>query len=94
MDLPRRPATAGRRCSAIRPEQVALHALPAGATLPLKVSVVEPMGADTLVWGAIGRDTISVRVGPDETFAVGQDLSANFLLDHASLFDAESGDRL
>jgi multiple sugar transport system ATP-binding protein len=85
-----RPAELG-----VRPEQIELgQPQPGASSLPLTVSVVEPMGADTLVWGTAGADTISVRVGPDDTLKVGDAIKAHFLPAQASLFDAETGSRL
>ncbi len=78
----------------LRPEQISLHPVEDGQSLPLKVAVVEPMGADTLVWCSIGKETISVRVGPDEAVVPGHTFSAHFHPAQASLFDAESGARL
>jgi multiple sugar transport system ATP-binding protein len=52
------------------------------------------MGADALLWGAVGKDTVSVRIDPDDTYKIGDRLTAGFQPAFASLFDAESGDRL
>jgi multiple sugar transport system ATP-binding protein len=85
-----RPAVLG-----VRPEQIELKkAQPGASALPITVSVIEPMGADTLVWGTAGKDAISVRIGPDEEVSVGDAVTAHFLPSQASLFDAESGVRL
>jgi multiple sugar transport system ATP-binding protein len=85
-----RPAVLG-----VRPEQIELRqAQPGASTLPITVSVIEPMGADTLVWGTTGKEAISVRIGPDEQVNVGDAVNAHFLPSQASLFDAESGIRL
>jgi multiple sugar transport system ATP-binding protein len=79
----------------IRPEQIELTHTPEGAaTLPVTVMLIDPMGADTLVWGSVGKDTISVRIGADETYRMGETLKAAFQPSQASLFDAESGARL
>src|SRR5690606_38350243 len=72
----------------IRPEQVDLTSQLAGAShLPLKVSLIDPMGADSLVWGTVGKETISVRVGGEDSFAVGSEINASFLPEQISLFD-------
>jgi multiple sugar transport system ATP-binding protein len=85
-----RPAVLG-----VRPEQIELKQPQAGAaSLPVTVSVVEPMGSDMLVWGSTGKDTLSVRVGPDEPINVGDRITAHFMPAQASLFDAETGNRL
>ena len=86
----------GRRATlGVRPEQVEVRPAADGAAgMRLAISVVEPMGADTLVWGTVGNETVSVRVDPDATFHVGQTADVSFQPAAASLFDAESGARL
>jgi multiple sugar transport system ATP-binding protein len=86
----------GRRATlGVRPEQIEVRPAADGAAgVKLAISVVEPMGADTLVWGTVGNETVSVRVDPDTTFHVGETADVSFQPAAASLFDAESGARL
>jgi multiple sugar transport system ATP-binding protein len=84
-----RPASLG-----VRPEQIALTAGPGMARLPMTLALIEPMGAESLVWGRVGNDSVSVRVESDEGFARGARVVAGFRPSQASLFDAESGRRL
>ncbi|MBN8994059.1 MAG: sn-glycerol-3-phosphate ABC transporter ATP-binding protein UgpC [Rhizobiales bacterium] len=89
------PGEGRRAVLGIRPEQIDIRPAADGtAGMKLAVSVVEPMGADTLVWTNAGSDAVSVRVGPDASFAPGQVLDVSFQPAVASLFDAESGARL
>jgi multiple sugar transport system ATP-binding protein len=79
----------------IRPEQIHFDAEADGASaLPLKLTLVEPMGADSLLWGMIGEEQVSVRVGPDETHKTGEKINVHFQPAAASVFDAETGERL
>jgi multiple sugar transport system ATP-binding protein len=79
----------------LRPEQILLKEKASGATtLPLKFLVDEPMGADTLIWSNVGKDMVSARVAPDQTFSPGDSLQAHFLPNQSSVFDAASGNRL
>jgi multiple sugar transport system ATP-binding protein len=79
----------------LRPEQILLKEKPAQAsTLPFKYSVVEPMGADTLVWGTVGKEMASARVAADVSFSANDSLQAHFIPDQASIFDAGTGDRI
>ncbi len=78
----------------VRPEQMDVKASGGPSALPVTVSLIDPMGADSLLWGTVGGPTVSVRIGPDDTFQPGQTLQAWFQPDHASLFDAGSGERL
>jgi multiple sugar transport system ATP-binding protein len=78
----------------IRPEQLNLKGGPGAGNLPVTVSLIDPMGADSLMWGNVGKDMISVRIGPDDTYRLGELVKAGFNPAVASLFDAESGARL
>ncbi len=52
------------------------------------------MGADSLLWGSVGKDrsrSASVRT---TTYSIGEKVEAYFQPSRASLFDAESGARL
>jgi len=84
-----RPAVLG-----VRPEQVDLKASGGPSALPVEVSLIDPMGADSLLWGAVGTDTVSIRIGPDDTYTIGEKLKAWFQPGQASLFDARTGDRI
>jgi multiple sugar transport system ATP-binding protein len=57
-------------------------------------TLVEPMGADSLLWGTIGKQQVSVRVGPDETHGTGEKIDVHFQPAAASIFDTETGERL
>jgi multiple sugar transport system ATP-binding protein len=79
----------------VRPEQIHLiPALPESTSLRLKLTVIEPMGADSLLWGEVGSETVSIRANSDETHAIGERVDAYFQPSRASLFDAETGARL
>ncbi|MCR4283026.1 MAG: ATP-binding cassette domain-containing protein [Bauldia sp.] len=78
----------------VRPEQIELKGASGPATLPVTVMLIDPMGADSLLWGTVGKDTVSVRIGAEDTYQLGQSVKASFQPSLASLFDAESGDRL
>jgi multiple sugar transport system ATP-binding protein len=62
--------------------------------LAASVELVEPMGSDALVWLEFGTQKISARVESSEHFAKGEKVGVQFRMDQASLFDAQSGDRL
>jgi multiple sugar transport system ATP-binding protein len=77
-----------------RPEQIGLRNDMGASQVPVTVSLIDPMGADSLLWGSIGNDTVSIRIGADETYATGTILQAYFNPQLASLFDSASGKRL
>ncbi len=78
----------------VRPEQMDVKAANGPSSLPVEVTLIDPMGADSLLWGTVDKDTVSVRIGPDDTFPPGQILPAWFEPEHASLFDAQNGNRI
>jgi multiple sugar transport system ATP-binding protein len=94
-DFAARPEDGRTAVLGVRPEQIALHpAGPDSARLPLILTMVEPMGAESLVWGRVGEALVSIRVGSDEGFRPGARVEAGFRPGQASLFDADSGARL
>ena len=79
----------------VRPEHIALGATPAGAHGARdSVTIVEPMGAETILWTNFAGKTATIRVDGDSTVKVGDAIGFSFDPARASLFDAESGDRL
>jgi multiple sugar transport system ATP-binding protein len=89
------PASGRKVDLGVRPEQIHFNSTAPGASVvPLRLTLVEPMGADSLLWGSIGGQSVSVRVGPDETHAIGEKVDVRFQPASASIFDAETGERL
>jgi multiple sugar transport system ATP-binding protein len=79
----------------VRPEQLTPTSTMNGAAyLPLKVSLIDPMGADSLMWGTIGSDMVSVRIGAEDHYKIGDGINAGFDPALVSLFDANSGERV
>ena len=66
----------------------------AKGVLEATVELVEPMGSDSLVWLEFGSQKISARVESSEKFKTGEKVGLQFRVEHASLFDAQNGDRL
>jgi len=90
------PLESGRQVTlGIRPEQIHIGGRPPESTiLPLKLMLIEPMGSDSLLWGTIGEESVSIRVGPDDVHRIGEKVEAYFQPGQASIFDAESELRL
>ena len=91
-----KPPVSGRKAVlGVRPEQIHIEEkLEASTVLPLELNLVEPMGADSLLWGSIGKESVSIRVGPDDSHRIGEKVDVYFQPYMASVFDEESGDRL
>ena len=84
------PATIG-----IRPEQIELKEKAEDATiLPIHLNLVEPMGADSLVWGHVSGTQFAVRIDGDDHVATPATVDAFFSPSQASIFDKAGGARL
>ena len=84
------PATLG-----IRPEHIVTRGAADNNRLNAQVEMIEPMGADSLVWCRIGRSTtISVRLGEMVRAGRGETLPISIPADRVSMFDDASGERL
>ncbi len=83
----------------VRPEHIQLTsslAGEAGRYLPTegKVVMLEPTGADTIVWTDLGGLPFTLRVDGDTTVKVGDTIRYALDLDRISLFDTASGERV
>ncbi|MGH6925958.1 MAG: ABC transporter ATP-binding protein [Propylenella sp.] len=77
----------------IRPEHVQVR--PNGGTIhSTSADLIEPMGAETIVWTKIAGGPFSVRLDGEASLQVGDDLKLGFPPERLNLFDAESGVRL
>ncbi|GGF73556.1 ABC transporter ATP-binding protein [Paracoccus acridae] len=86
----------GEAVLGIRPEHVRTGE--AAAALPIRaqarVEVVEPMGADTLVWTRLGDTPFRVRLDGEDRVRADQMLSIGFDPASLSLFDAATETRI
>lgn len=81
----------------VRPEHIRVNGgAEEGATAeyPAVVDIVEPMGADTLIWLKVEGQTISARVESNEKFTPGQNVKVRFRINLASIFDEATTDRI
>jgi multiple sugar transport system ATP-binding protein len=76
----------------LRPEHLEIGE--AGLWPGFAVDIVEPMGADTVVWCSDGTSTLQVRTGGNRRVAPGDRLALGVDPAAVSLFAAETGDRL
>jgi multiple sugar transport system ATP-binding protein len=74
----------------IRPE----HVVVAGGGLPCPVDIVDPMGAETLVWCRVAGEQMAVRLDGESTVKVGDTLSLGFPAERLNLFETATGARL
>ncbi|KKX34009.1 ABC transporter ATP-binding protein [Rhizobium sp. LC145] len=89
------PLRAGRKVVlGVRPEHITVDGKTGGETHEAVVDIEEPMGADNLLWLKHAGHTLSVRIGGARRYAVGSKVELSFDMSLASLFDAETEDRI
>ncbi|MBX3567469.1 MAG: sn-glycerol-3-phosphate ABC transporter ATP-binding protein UgpC [Rhizobiaceae bacterium] len=89
--LPTPPgAAAGKVVYGIRPE----HLVPDPAGVPVDVTVVEPTGPETDVFGKLGRQPIVAAMREGPPVAAGEKLRLTARVERVHLFDAATGRRL
>ncbi|MGF1624948.1 MAG: ABC transporter ATP-binding protein [Alphaproteobacteria bacterium] len=76
----------------IRPEHVRID--PANGVHSAVVDLVEPMGAETVVWSSLGASPLTLRLDGDVAVEPQERLSVLFPGDRLNLFDPQSGNRL
>jgi multiple sugar transport system ATP-binding protein len=74
----------------IRPEDLKYVDKPADNTIPVKITVVEPLGADIHLWLTTAKQPLVARTEPNHSFNVGD--KANFIpyMEKARYFDKET----
>jgi len=80
----------------IRPENVVFgdDAKNMPVKFSLEVEVVEPMGANTLVWSKMGGQEFRFMVDGNTTLSIGERVTVGFDPVHSSVFDLENEERL
>jgi multiple sugar transport system ATP-binding protein len=77
----------------IRPEHLSI--VPPGAdTVPAKIILTEPLGAETLALLRIGHVELTGRFAPDAALSPGADIHLALAMSKLHLFDAASGNSL
>jgi multiple sugar transport system ATP-binding protein len=75
----------------VRPEHVAMDG---SDGLAASVEMIEPMGAESLVWARLGATSLSIRVPAERGVTPGAAVSLRLPAERLSLFDSASGLRL
>ncbi len=81
----------------VRPEHLRLNAgNEAGLSdsFDATVDLIEPMGSDSLVWLKLAGQILSARVESSQIYKPNEKITVRFRVGLASLFDAESSERL
>ena len=78
----------------VRPEHIKVNENIGAEVHEATVDIEEPMGADNLLWLKHAGHTMSVRIAGARRFSPGTPVKLSFDMSLASLFDAESEDRI
>jgi len=76
----------------IRPEHLEISG--SGSWPGFKVDIVEPMGADTVIWCSDGVGSVQVRTTGSRRASRGENVTLHVAPSEISLFAADTGDRL
>ncbi len=99
VDVTRYPFEAGPKAGpatlGVRPEHIGLGEAPRDRhAVTGKVTIVEPMGGEAVVWTSLAGKPATIKVAGDTDVKVGDDLPFHFDIARASMFDAGTGARL
>ncbi|MDR2313317.1 MAG: sn-glycerol-3-phosphate ABC transporter ATP-binding protein UgpC [Spirochaetaceae bacterium] len=74
----------------IRPEDLTYIDNPEDNSIPAKITVVEPLGADIHLWLSAGTQPLVARTGPSRNFKVGDTVNFRADMEKAQFFDRET----
>ena len=60
----------------------------------MKVELIEPMGADTLIWTSIEGAPLSIRIEGSSELKLEDEIQVKFDISRASIFDKNSEERI
>jgi len=89
-----RPLGVERGVVGLRPEAITDRTEGAGATLEMKVDVVERLGSDQFLYGQVGGDTLTARVEPRMKVEPGDKVRLGVDLRSLHVFDAQTEEAL
>jgi multiple sugar transport system ATP-binding protein len=85
-----KPVSATKGTIGFRPEGVTDKVVDGGPTLDMKVDVVERLGSDQFLYGAVGGDQITARIDPRIAVQPGDRIKLGLDVRGLHFFDAES----
>ena len=72
----------------IRPEDISLNK--SDKSMEFIIELIEPMGADTLIWLSMENIPFSIRLEGSSDYQLGDAIDIEFDIKRASLFDKKS----
>ena len=76
----------------IRPENIKIEKNE--NSILCKIELIEPMGADTLVWTSIEGTPISIRLEGSSNYNLNDEINISFDINKSSIFDSKSEERI
>jgi len=73
----------------IRPEDINVGST-SEKSMEFKIELIEPMGADTLIWSSMENTPFSVRLEGSTSFKIGDLINIEFNIKRSSVFDKET----
>ncbi|NUZ05761.1 sn-glycerol-3-phosphate ABC transporter ATP-binding protein UgpC [Piscinibacter koreensis] len=93
--LPAAPPRSGELVLGVRPEHVELGFTASPTSWPLRVQAIEMLGAERLIYGAIGDTLFTARLDATEAHPeIGSVVNLAVTADHLHWFDASTSERL
>jgi len=78
----------------IRPEHISIMPPQSPQRLPGQIRLVEPMGAETLIWASLDGEDLSILTDSNRDYEAGEILNCQIDGQRLSVFDGNSGQRL
>jgi multiple sugar transport system ATP-binding protein len=89
------PPSGGPAILGVRPENIAVGDAPAQHSAARgRVTIVEPMGGETILWTTFAGKPMTIRVDGESPVRLGDEIAFHFDVARASAFDAQTGRRL
>jgi len=78
----------------VRPEDIFLSDEHNESSIQCKVELIEPMGADTLVWTSLNSKPLSIRLEGSSEVKLNDFININFNVERVSIFDKQTEERI
>ena len=78
----------------VRPEDIFLSDQSNKNSIECKVELIEPMGADTLIWTNLNSKPLSIRIEGSSELKLNDSININFNIERVSIFDKKTQERI
>jgi multiple sugar transport system ATP-binding protein len=77
----------------VRPEDISLVDKTEDS-MEFKIELIEPMGADTLIWFSLENIPFSIRLEGYADYKIGESININFNIQRSSIFEKNTEERI